>query len=667
MDAPPITACLLAIFGAALAFRRSDYRRASGWFIVAASGQAASLQMIDAGPLLGYQHYAPLTTLLETHPWSLAILATQSLLVGWAVVKRIRASAFSAGGGFGWRIVIALLMTGCAAATVTHDVYRYAAELAFAAYLQILVLATLVLMAMAVPAGTLHEWERVSGRWLGSRRLPWVLGLVAAALAGTMSLAAYDRHPHIPDEVVYVYNARYFSEGRLTLPAPPVPAAFDVDLMEYEPDRWYSPMAAGWPAVLALGTLAGVPWLVNPLLAGINVVLACALLTHLFSRRIAGIAAALLALSPWFVFLGMSFMTHQLTLTCVLGAALGIVHARRTGGLWWGLLAGGAIGAVSLIRPLDGVIVGSLILLWAIGVGGTRLRPAPLAGLVAGALAVGALVLPYNQMLTGHPLRVPINEYFDKHYAPNANAYGFGPDRGMGWAIDPNPGHSPLDGVINTNLNTFSINTELFGWSTGSLLLVAWLLCSGGLRREDRGMLAAIASVVAAYFFYYFSGGPDFGARYWFPVIVPLAALTARGIHELEQLSGARVPIAVAVMTLMTVTTYMPWRAADKYHNYRGMRADIRELSRQHGFGADLVLVRGSRFPDYASAFVENPVDLRSHATIYAWDRNPETRLQVIRAYQDRRVWLVDGPSITGSGYRVAGGPLQAGALLEPR
>lgn len=641
---------------------------AAMWFIVAALGQAASLQMIDAGPLLGYQHYAPFTSLLATHPWSLAIVAAQSLLVAVAVTRRVRVTAPTGGAGFSWRrIALAVLLTGLVAATVQRDVTRFAEELIFAAYLQVLSLATLVLMAMAIPARALPGWARVSDRWFGSHRLPWVFGTVAMVLAATLSLAAYERHPHVPDEVVYLFNAKYFSEGQLTLPAPPVPAAFDVDLMEYEPTRWYSPMAAGWPAVLALGTLAGVPWLVNPLLAAVNVVLTFGLLTHLFSRRIAGVAAALLAVSPWFVFLGMSFMTHQLTLTCVLGAALGIVHARRTGRPSWGLLAGAAIGAVSLIRPLDGVIVGLLLLLWALGVGGTRLRLAPLAGVLAGAAVVGALVLPYNQLLTGDPLKVPINSYFDKHYAPNANAYGFGPDRGMGWAIDPNPGHSPIDGAINTHLNTFSINTELFGWSTGSLLVVAWLLCSGRLHREDRQMLAVVGAFVTAYFFYYFSGGPDFGARYWFPVVVPLVALTARGLHEMEQSYGARVWITVAAMSLMTVTTFMPWRAVDKYHNYRGMRAEIRELAQQHGFGTDLVLVRGSRFPDYASAFAQNPADLRSPATIYAWDRDAETRQQVIRAYQDRRIWLVDGPSITGSGYRIADGPLAASTLLVPR
>ena len=217
----------------------------------------------------------------------------------------------------------------------------------------------------------------------------------------------------------------------------------------------------------------------------------------------------------------------------------------------------------------------------------------------------------------------------------------------------------------NANLNTFAINTDLFGWSTGSLIFVAWLLCAGVPRGSDRLMAAAGLAVFGAYFFYYFAGGPDFGARNWFSVmVVPLVALTVRGIHAMEREAGSRVWVAVAALTTMSLVNFVPWRAVDKYYHYRGMRADVRQLAAQYQFGDDLILVRGERFPDYASAFVENPIDLTSRTTIYAWDRNADLRADVLRAYLGRRVWFVDGPSLTGSGYRVVQGPVDAAVLL---
>ena len=110
---------------------------------------------------------------------------------------------------------------------------------------------------------------------------------------------------------------------------------------------------------------------------------------------------------------------------------------------------------------------------------------------------------------------------------------------------------------------------------------------------------------------------------------------------------------------------FLPWRAAGKYYHYRGMRPDIRRLARDHDFGRSLVLVSGRRHPDYASAVVYNPVDSGGAQPVYAWDAWPEIRSKVIDAYRDRPVWFVAGPSITGRGYEVTAGPLDAKAALR--
>src|SRR5262245_21000228 len=93
----------------------------------------------------------------------------------------------------------------------------------------------------------------------------------------------------------------------------------------------------------------------------------------------------------------------------------------------------------------------------------------------------------------------------------------------------------------------------------------------------------------------------------------------------------------------------------------------VRELARHHGFDGGLVLIRGKRGPDYGAAAVENPVDLTSPAPIYVWDRSPEVRAAVLRAFPNRPVWIVDGPTITKAGYRVVQGPLTAAAVTAQR
>jgi hypothetical protein len=302
----------------------------------------------------------------------------------------------------------------------------------------------------------------------------------------------------------------------------------------------------------------------------------------------------------------------------------------------------------------------------------------PSVVLAVGSIAGGAPVRWYNAALTGDASRFPIMAYIDKYYARGSNDLGFGANRGLGWTgLDPFPGHGPVDVVVNANLNITTTNVELLGWATGSLLVILLLFALRRWRREDAWHLAVIVTVAGIHSFYWFSGGPDFGARYWYLIIVSCVALAARGVVELgdslaspadgapAKARGQSRAIGVALaLTLAMVVTFLPWRAVDKYYHYRRMRPDIRDIAADREFGRSLVFIRGNRHPDYASAVAYNPLDLRDSTTVYAWDVSPEARAEALRAYADRTVWFIDGPTITGDGFRVAAGPLSATQAL---
>jgi hypothetical protein len=301
---------------------------------------------------------------------------------------------------------------------------------------------------------------------------------------------------------------------------------------------------------------------------------------------------------------------------------------------------------------------------------GVRLKFPSLAALATGTLLAGALALPYNKALTGSPTRSPLVDYSSKHYGPKSNDYGFGPERGQGFPIDPYPGHTPFEALILAELNGACISADLFGWSTGSMCLLAVLLTSGSMRRPDYLMLAALAVVFLGYAPYWTNGGPDFGARYWFLMFVPCIALSARGLEWLEIKLGSagrndvRATIAVTVLCCLAVVNYLPWRSLDKYRHYLRMRPDVRFLAAEYAFGRSLVLVRGEPFPDYASAVIYNPLDLQADAPIYVWDRSNDVRAKVLEAYRDRPVWILDGPTRTGSDFRVVAGPIPVGGTI---
>jgi len=655
--------------------------RSGTWIALGLIGQTAALQLIEAGPTVRYQHYAPMVMLLSPDRVGfLAIVLIQAIICGIAVSRQRQSirtwlrSRFSA-----WKLLCIAMLFILPSAALSRSPSAYVFELVLATIVQLSALITIVMAALALPSAALHRAWRVAADFLGPElpasgptpgspdRFALLPAIIVTIVAAILSIVSYERHPHIPDEVAYLLNAKYFADGMLYMPAPPVPEAFDVDLMQLTPTQWFSSMPPGWPAILAIGARVNLPWLINPILAGIAVILAHAFLRELYPRRTARLALLLLCVSPWYVFMGMNFMTHIFSLTGALLAATGAGRLIRTGRLRWGWLAGVAIGTLSLTRPLEGLLMAMMLAFWSLASRRGRHRVVGSVCIAAGSIVVGALNLPYNKALTGRMTELPLTAYVSTHYATRSNNLGFGPERGWGWTgLDPFPGHDLKDAVINAALNLSAVNVELFGWACGSLVFIL-VLFSGKLKPSDYKMLASILAIVGFLSLYWFSGGPDFGARYWFLMIVPLSALTARGIEvagsaERGKSAGfpagaARSLAAAVILCAMSLVTFVPWRAIDKYYHYRGMRPDVRSLAKQLSFNGSLVLIEGRRHPDFASAAVYETPGLSPNAPVYAWARSPQIATDARKAFPDRPVWVLEGPSITGTGYRVVQRP----------
>ena len=652
------------------------------WLSSLAVGHVLILKAVQAGPLVRYQHYhTPGQPVWSANPVFVVWLLLQMTALVLVRARLIAAARWLKHEIGIWRTSAVAAIVFLTSAAVQANATYYATDLLVSAAVQLVSIGTIVIIASHCPPAVLDAIARrfpaddrgnVEPRAGTSiDRFAAAAALAVVAAASILNLTVYQNHPHITDEAAYVFHARMLAAGTMSTAAPPVPEAFTFYLIDVAGDRLYSVMPSVWPMLLAVGMKLGVPWLVNPMLAALNILLTYWLVEGLYDRRTARLVVTLLAVSPWYVFMAMNFMTHTATLTCALGATLALSRAARTRQMSWVLLAGGLTGLASLIRPLDGLIVAifqGACALWFV----TRrqLTPAALGLLMAGTASVALLILPYNAALTGSSAAMPVNEYMARYFGGGSNDYGFGADRGFGWPVDPNRGHSVTDALINLNLNAFSVNVELLGWSTGSVLLGAFVMFSRRAGRQDYIMALACLLVIAAYFPYYYGGGPDFGARYWYLMIIPCMVLTARGVLLLLQgvaspATRQRVMFAVVVLATLAVVNFFPWRALDKYWHSWGMRPDIRAMSSDMNFGRSLVLVRGANHPDYVSAAVYNPLDFHADAPIYAWDRDADVRRRLLTAYSDRHVWILNGPTITGRGYEVAEGPVPARVLLN--
>lgn len=517
-------------------------------------------------------------------------------------------------------------------------------------------LANLTLLAMLVPE-RMERWAASIERLLlphadtGRHRLPWAAALWVFAATLLLNLFAFDRMPRVPDEVSYLFHACYFVQGHLYAAAPPewMQGALQYDWISMQDGKWFSIFPPGWPAVLALGVAAGVPFLVNPVLAALTIPIGYDLARRLVSARFAAVMTVLLAVSPWYLAMSASFMSHTLTLFLVLAAWLLIVAEEKRRVLGW-FAAGCLMGMLFLTRPLDGVVVGGLTGFWAM----SRADLRTLSGWLAvaaygvGCLVIGALIFPYNHILTGSALVTPIDQYFDLLWHPGANRLGFGADIGSpnNWGgVDIWLGHSLPEALIQAQFNLKSMNVELLGWTIGSLALLYVHLIWGRITRLDWCMLALIGATAAAYGFYWFNGGFYIGPRYWFMALWPALFLVARGLQTMvmimyrmsDKARGGVVSI-IMLLCIATVGVFMPWRGLAKYWEFRGFNADYRAVAASGAMPSNaLVFVKDGDMGEYGSAFMLNMPDLTGR--IFLKDQGPEMNARIVSHFDGRPVW----------------------------
>ncbi len=660
---------------------RTAFEKSAAWFALNALGFAAFLHLVEAGPIVRYQKLLLPKVWEQAQLPGVALVLLQLLGVSAGLFRvlgqkgALQRASQAMPGRWGWRWVLALgAVCAFSANELWKTLFEWLLEMGMVFGISLLNLANLVLIAKALPQAQTQKIIALIEAPSSARLDPFAKGaaLWCALVSLFLGWFSYDWHPHIPDEVVYLFHARYFAQGQLFAAPPLVPEAFAPDLLLSEPTRWFCPVPPGWPAILAIGVKLGVPWLVNPLLAAVCVLLLFALVRRIFGLREARWSVLLLSLSPWFLFVSMSVMTHNTSLVLALFAAWCVAKIRDGGHLGYAAFGGMAIGGVSLVRPLEGALVALLLGLWCLIQRGPSMGRLVLrsAVLTLSTIAVGALVLPYNKFFTGDAFYFPIMAYADRVYTPGSNNLGFGPDRGMGWrGLDPRAGHDLRDMALNTNVNVFAVNVELLGWATGSILPLALATFAPKPKLQDLWMLSVIVAISGVHGLYWFSGGPDFGARYWYLVLAPCIVLSARGVlgfaDRLEPLwTGAKTKALGAALAacLLSMLVFMPWRVVDKYHNYRGAKSQFYDLLKEKKVGGGLVLLYGDKHPDYGPAMYWNPLEPKEDlsAPLVARDHDLEISKKVIDAYPRRKVWLLDGPTVTKTNYQVLKGPLSS-------
>lgn len=351
--------------------------------------------------------------------------------------------------------------------------------------------------------------------------LPW--SAVAVAMALVVALGALQGMAHVSDEVAYTLQARLFAAGMRAGPPADVPSMLDYPFWVTTPAS-YSPFPPGWPALLAVGEVVGLPWLVNVLLAGLVPPLVWGIARVWMSPREAVLAAAAAGLSPQLALLAGSRMSHVSVLVA-LGVLL-LVVLRRRDPLWaWGC-AGLAAAYVVLARPFDAALLAGPML-----VAGLLRAPGRAARAAVVVLpGLGSLVLlADNAALTGDPLSFPMSAWLESWVPggprPGCNALGFGPDIGCTDVFGVR-GHTPAKAWKIGSAALVRLDALLLGLpGAGGLAVLGWV-------RLRRALPFVATGLVVGGYALYWSPGLAYGARFYAPLLLllplGLAALLAR-------------------------------------------------------------------------------------------------------------------------------------------
>ena len=408
-----------------------------------------------------------------------------------------------------------------------------------------------------------------------------VLALVGAAtaLSAWVAYGVLEGLPHTPDEVVFLLQADWLLDGSLwsnvtslqNYQAPPFTYS--------DGARWLAHYPPGWPAFLAVGVVAGAPWLVAPLLGGVYVLLLYLAGRELQSPVLGLTAATLAVISPITRLIFASMLSHALAATLILAAMVMALRAQRERQGLYAVGAGIALGLTFGVRPLTAVAVALPLLAMAIrhrqdSSDHPRSRII-IAAFVGGFALAATPALVTNALITGSAFSFPYSLAHGSMYGAANIPFGL----------------RNLDALIASS------GAACFGWGW-NVLHGPWILAltfapalipllAKRARTSDWLLAATVASVLAAYMGTRGHGLHGFGPRYYFEVLAPLFLLTARGFFVLAGLSERtprverRGPVVAAFALFFALCLPAAAILPSRLSLYRGYNGVDGELERQ--------------------------------------------------------------------------------------
>ena len=474
--------------------------------------------------------------------------------------------------------------------------------------------------------------------------------LLAFITIASLTDQIFEHVPHSEDEVAYVFQAKVLAQDRLAVATPSHPKAFWTPfVVDYHGLR-FSKYAPGWPLLLSLGVRLRAPWLVNTLLGTVTLALIAWLGRSYYRPAVGLLAAGLGLVTPGFLFLSASLLSHPASLFWATLALLTFFYAvtLRPG---CALLTGLALGAAFVTRPFAGLGLAIPIGIFGLILAGRGEYPwKSMLWLLVGLIPAAALLPLYWWAITGNPTfnaYVLVWPYDRVGFGADIGPYGYGLNEAL---------------FINTRLKLTTLATGLFGWPGWTdLLFVPIPFLTRRANRWDWLLLGTILGTIFVHNFYWAFGGADGGfPRYYYEALPALLLLTARGIViSIEYLNRLTLFVTggnfkfgwLAVGLVLLFVAYnlvwnLPPRLAAQKGKYNITPAPLQVVARANLTEPALVFVKNvESWSDFAAPFAANSPSLNG-PVVFAIDWGTELNKKVRSQFSERTCYELDGNSL---------------------
>ena len=450
--------------------------------------------------------------------------------------------------------------------------------------------------------------------------------------------------PVIQDEFSYLYAADTFASGRLWNPSHRLWQFFEAQHVVVQP-AMFSKYPPAQSMLLALGQIAGEPWLGVWLSSGI-LCSACywlfaALMPPRWALLGALIPASSLALSSYWMNSYWGGNVAAAAGALMLGSFLRLwQHPQRR----WAAVFAAGWGVLAASRPYEGACLLALPLICGLVWKGLP-RATWLALVSTGALFV-VMLAGYNTSITGSPWKLPYSVYSEQYaYVP---AFAFLP-------LAPQPHY--LQEIMKTTMSYDEIRYQRMRSSSAfSLLLDDWLKALDACMPQIL-LVAAILSLVLARerLLLWLTGLLGLGmlgvsvetyhfAHYFAPFVPLLFLLTVVGLRALgignrwrRAAQATLLAGAVGQSLLAGYRAIHPWERPSIVVLRPVVQDRLGENLEEH-----LIFVRDTASQGrYRASWTYNRADLNRAAVIWAADLGDEQNQKLVQMYPGRRLWML--------------------------